>query len=133
MGGSGAIRTFRDLRAWQHAKQLAIEVFHECRTVPKSEVFTVVLQIRRSSESVPNNIAEGFGLGSRPGFLRHLRIARGSLCELDTQREIAIELGLLKPRKGVTELLAETHRLTQALIKSLERSKRPGPEERRQS
>ncbi len=123
------IQSFRDLIAWQRARQLAVEVYHECQTIPKRELFTTVMQLRRSSESVSSNIAEGFGLGARPGFLRHLRIARGSLCEAESQREIAIELGLLTPRDGVAELIAETGRLLQGLITSLERSQAPGPTE----
>ena len=121
------INSFRDLLAWQSSKRLAILVYHECRTVPRVELFTTVAQLRRSSESVPNNTAEGYGMGTRPGFLRHLRIARGSLCELDTQREIAIELGLLRPLEETAPAVAETGRLLQGLINSLQRSTHSGP------
>lgn len=129
----GSIKSFRDLQAWQSAKRLAVAVYHELRTVPRRELFTTVVQMRRSSESVPNNIAEGYGLGTRPGFLKHLRIARGSLCELDTQREIAFELGLMTRAQEADALLGQTARLLQGLINSLERSKSAPPEDRRGS
>lgn len=125
------IRSYRDLLVWQRGKLLAKEIYYECCTMPRAEQFVTVPQMRRSSESVPSNVAEGFGLGTRPGFLRHLRIARGSLCELETPREISLELGLMKARPRTHELLDETHRLLQGLIRSLERSTSAGPESRR--
>jgi four helix bundle protein len=121
------IKTFRDLQAWQEAKSLAVAIYHECQSLPPKELHTSYSQMRRSSESVAHNIAEGFGTGTRPGFLRHLRIARGSLCEIASQREFSVDLGIMGPMDGTAEQLDRTHRVLQALITSLETSQRPGP------
>ncbi|MDX2132764.1 MAG: four helix bundle protein [Planctomycetota bacterium] len=92
-----AIRSHRDLRAWQFAYALGLRVVRATRTFPKHEMFALSLQLRRSSVSVPSNIAEGFGRGSRADYLRFLKIARGSLFEVDTQLRFALDLGYLKP------------------------------------
>ena len=121
------IKTFRDLLAWQQSRALAKAIYLECQSLPAKELHTSYSQMRRSSESVPNNISEGFGTGTRPGFLKHLRIARGSLCEIDSQREFSVELGIMQPIDGTAELMDHARRLLQALITSLEPSSRPGP------
>jgi len=56
-----------------------------------------------------------------PDYLKHLRIARGSLAELSTQYEIASELESLPADTVITELMPEVERVPQALILSLER------------
>lgn len=121
------IKTFRDLQAWQEGKALAKLIYLECQTLPAKELYASYAQMRRSSESVAHNIAEGFGTGTRPGFLRHLRIARGSLCEIESQRELSIEFGIMEPCDGAAEVIDRAHRVLQALITSLETSTRPGP------
>lgn len=124
---NSTIKTFRDLRVWQSAKSMAKAVYHECQSIPAKELRATYDQIRRSSESVPHNIAEGFGNGTRPVFLKHLRIARGSLCELESQRDIAVELGILKSHPETNEEIDRTCRQLQALITSLERSRAKVP------
>jgi four helix bundle protein len=84
--------TYRDLLAWQKAKDLAVRVYKATETFPKSEQFGITSQIRRAAVSVASNIAEGQGRGSKPDFVKFLCVARGSLLELQTQLEIAKEL-----------------------------------------
>ena len=84
--------TYRDLLAWQKAKELAVRVYKATETFTKSEQFGLTSQIRRAAVSVASNVAEGQGRGSKPDFVKFLCVARGSLLELQTQFEIAKEL-----------------------------------------
>jgi four helix bundle protein len=76
--------------------------------------FTLGAQIRRSSTSVPSNIAEGHAHRGNRIFLRHVRIAIGSIAELDTQIEIVVRLRLVGELASA-ELLNEIVRTRQML------------------
>lgn len=92
--GDFLANTYRDLLVWQKAKAVAVGVYRATEQFPKSELFGLTSQMRRAAISVVSNIAEGQGRGSKPDFAKFLCMARGSLLELDTQLEIAGELGL---------------------------------------
>jgi four helix bundle protein len=89
--------SFRDLLAWQKAQGLAVDVCPVCKSFPKDELYGLTSQIRRAAVSVPSNIAEGQGRLTKGEFLQSLGYARGSLLELQTQLEIAKDLGYLSP------------------------------------
>jgi four helix bundle protein len=119
-----AIRTFRDLVAWQKAMELARLVYRVTQAMPSTEQFGLTNQMRRAAYSIPSNIAEGYARQSRPDYLKYLRISRGSLAELSTQMELATALGMIPPDRPVQLLLEETDRVIQFLIMSLERKTR---------
>ncbi|MBX3377564.1 MAG: four helix bundle protein [Phycisphaeraceae bacterium] len=100
--------------------ELAAEIYRETSSMPGSERFGLTNQMRRAAVSVPSNIAEGFGRASRPEFLRFLRMARGSLFELQSHLHIATSLRMIDPHISVNELVAETDRVLQGLIRSIE-------------
>jgi len=85
-------QTFRDLIAWQQAKALARQVYEVTRLFPDEERFGLVIQLRRAAVSIPSNIAEGRGRGTKKDFAHFLMQARGSLYEVETQIELANEL-----------------------------------------
>ena len=87
--------SFRDLTVWQKAMDLVELVYSTTRDWPKEEIYGLTSQVRRAAVSVPSNIAEGQGRNSNKEFLRHLRIAYGSLCELETQLLVAQRLDYL--------------------------------------
>jgi four helix bundle protein len=87
--------SFKDLRVWQDAMKLTIDVYRATSDFPKSEVYGLSQQMRRAAVSIPSNIAEGKGHRSDPEFTRYLLHARGSLLELQTQVMLAGELGYL--------------------------------------
>jgi four helix bundle protein len=91
-----ALRGYRDLRAWQQAMGLVTEIYRVTRTFPKEEQYGLVSQIRRAAVSVPSNLAEGHGRNSRNEFRQFIGQARGSLSEVETQIEIAKNLGYVK-------------------------------------
>jgi four helix bundle protein len=75
------VRDFRDLVAWQLARELKCEVLAFTATLPAARDFRYVGDIRASSASAPANIAEGFGRFGPLEFARFLAIARASLQE----------------------------------------------------
>jgi four helix bundle protein len=80
----GQIHSYRDLIVWQEAMNLAEETYRATAIFPKQEVYGLTAQARRSATSVPANIAEGYGRDSRGAYVQHLRVAQGSLKELET-------------------------------------------------
>ncbi len=115
------VRTFRDLIAWQKAMGLAKEIYQITANLPDTERFGLMSQMRRAAISIPSNIAEGHGRESRTDYLRFLRVARGSLMELHTQLILIEELDFLHVPAPIKELLAETDRVLQGLIRGLQR------------
>ena len=124
--GRWAVHTFRDLRVWERSMELAERVYLLAGCLPDSERFGLASQLKRASVSVPSNIAEGHGRQSRADYLRHLRIARGSLAELRTQLELCARLHLAEPDSQTLDLVDETGRMLQALIRALiEKGRQP--------
>jgi four helix bundle protein len=86
---------FRKLLVWQRAHALVLVVYRISAAFPKHEVYGLTSQLRRASVSVPANISEGHALGSDAQFLRHLRIAQGSLAEVEYYLVLARDLDYL--------------------------------------
>lgn len=97
---------YRDLIAWQKAMALAEAAYHVTSCFPGDEQFGLVNQIRRAAVSIPSNIAEGYGRGSKADFARFLRIALGSTREVETQVILAGRLQLAD-RDQLKQLLAQ--------------------------
>ena len=119
-----AIRTYRDLIAWQKAMDFTETVFRLTESFPKRETYGIASHIRKTALSVPSNIAEGQGRGATADYIRFLRIARGSLQELETQLLLAIRLGYLN-RANEASLFSnseEVSRLISGLMRSLKKS-----------
>jgi four helix bundle protein len=87
--------SYKDLIVWREAKSLASAVYRATESFPKREWYGITSQIRRAAVSVPSNIAEGQGRLTKGEFVQFLGHARGSLQELRTQLEIAVELEYL--------------------------------------
>jgi four helix bundle protein len=92
---SDSIQSYRDLSVWQRARELVIAIYELTAQFPADERFGLTAQVRRSVISVPSNIAEGYGRGARADYLRFLRIARGSLYEVEAQLVLAMDLGFM--------------------------------------
>lgn len=114
-------RTYRELIAWQKAMKLARDAYRLGNLFPKREAFGLVAQVQRAAVSVPSNIAEGHGRLTDLQFRHFLGNARGSLCELQTQIELASDLDYIdsKQVKGFMEQSSEVARLINGLITSL--------------
>ncbi|NEP79880.1 MAG: four helix bundle protein [Okeania sp. SIO3B3] len=101
---------------------MAINCYQITQHFPTSELYGLTSQIRRSCVSVPSNIAEGYGRTSKVEYIRFLRIALGSLRELDTQLIIAKAVNLAKPElfNSIIQEVDELQRLIIATIRKLE-------------
>jgi four helix bundle protein len=87
--------TFKDLLIWQKAINLVTDIYKSTKSFPKDEQFGLTSQIRRSSISIPSNIAEGHGRLGKNDYLKFLNIALSSLFEMQTQIEIAKNINYL--------------------------------------
>jgi four helix bundle protein len=116
-------RRFEELPVWQKAKELAIQIYKATQQGKFLKDFSLTQQIRRSSVSIPCNIAEGFERGYRKEFIQFLYIAKGSAGELRTQLLIATELGYLdeKISKDLRNEVIQTSTQLGALILALKK------------
>ena len=117
------IRNFTDLTVWQRAMDLVVGVYRLTSGYPKSELFVLTSQTRRSAISIASNIAEGFCRASTPTYIKHLNIALGSEAELFSQLECARRLGYAPDADVAAYLrdLSEVGKMLRGLIASLER------------
>jgi len=88
------IESYKDMIVWQQAMDLVVAVYAITRQWPKEELYGLISQARRSATSVPANIAEGFARENRGSYQQFLRIAQGSLKELETHLLIAQRIGI---------------------------------------
>ena len=109
----------KELIVWQKAMAMVTEIYRLTRDFPKEERYGLVSQMRRAAVSIPSNIAEGQSRQSKGEFRQFLGIARGSYAELETQIEIAKNLGFVTTPHLIDEQLAEVGRLLNGLIRSL--------------
>ncbi|HYX14340.1 MAG TPA: four helix bundle protein [Nostoc sp.] len=118
------IRSYQDLRVWQEGMNLAEACYQLTIAFPKEEFYGMTSQIRRAAVSIPANIAEGYGREYHPEYIKLLRIAQGSLKELETHLLLSAraKIGLTETQL-VTPILRQCEsvgRLLRALIRSLE-------------
>ncbi len=118
----GKHRGFRELLVWRQAMDLARDCYLLTKRLPREELYGLSSQIRRAATSVPANIAEGNGRRTRKDYVSFLRIAQGSLRELETHLILVTEVHLVR-REEVAPLLAQLNsvaRLLNRLIQALE-------------
>ncbi|WP_271784343.1 four helix bundle protein [Aquimarina algiphila] len=77
------MRDFKELKVWKKSHELCLLIYDVTKQFPNEEKFGIVSQIRRASVSVPTNISEGCGHDSNNEFKRYLRIASGSISEVE--------------------------------------------------
>lgn len=123
MTGS-SIRSYRDLEVWQESMNLAAACYQVTKVFPREETYGMTSQIRRSAASIPANIAEGYGREYRAEYIQFLRIAQGSLKELETHLLLAqrVEIVTDPTVKPVLQQCETVGKILRALIRSLENS-----------
>ena len=115
------VHSYRDLIVWQKAMALVTRTYQLTRAFPREELYGLTSQARRCAVSIPNNIAEGCGRHSTVDYVRFLRVASGSLFELQTQMEIAKNLRYMNPDDFLAfeDATKEIERMLSSLIQKL--------------
>jgi four helix bundle protein len=115
------MNNFRKLNIWKNSVELATEVYEITIQFPKSELYGLTSQIRRSVISVSSNIAEGAGRQSQKEFIQFLNIAKGSCYELETQLLISKNLKYTSEESylALESELIKIEKMIYALIKKV--------------
>ena len=110
-------RSYRDLTVWKKSMDLANLVYKVSVAFPRVEVYGITSQLRRAAVSVPSNIAEGYGRGTRNDYRLFVGYARGSAYEVETQLLLVQSFNYAdaKTLGEAQQLCAEVGRMLHAL------------------
>lgn len=86
---------------------MVTEAYKITKDFPKDEVYGLSQQIRRAAVAIPSNVAEGYGRQYNKEYKQFLSIAYGSLCELETQYLLSIDLDYIKKNETIENLMKE--------------------------
>lgn len=89
------MRNFLTLEFWKRSHLFTLKVYKITKSFPKEEIFGLTSQMRRSSSSIPTNIAEGAGRNTNPQFAYFLQIASGSCSEIQYQLILSKDLSYI--------------------------------------
>jgi len=120
------VRNFRDLIVWQRSMELSVQIYKITKQFPRDEIYGLTSQIRRAAVSIPSNIAEGQARGTDAAFANHVDIALGSTAELETQLNIASQVGYLDKSdlENIIKMIEEITKMLYGLLNHLRKSKR---------
>jgi four helix bundle protein len=114
---------YKNLKVWADGVNFVVEIYKITARYPKEEKFGLVSQMRRAAVSIPSNIAEGATNRSKKEFSKFIRIAKGSLSELETQIIISFKLGFIteKSYNKIIEQSEQISRMLAGLVRSLKK------------
>ena len=117
------MHNYKNILSWQKSMLLVKEIYTVLNALPTDEKYGLVSQIRRSAISIPSNIAEGSGRGTKKDFKRFLEIAISSSFELETQLLICVDLNYIKANEInlLMKNITEVQRLIYGLINTLKK------------
>ena len=117
------MKDFKKLIVWQKSMELVKVIYQNTKTFPTEEQFGLTSQIKRRAISIPSNIAEGSGRGSKKEMAYFLNIALGSAYELETQLIISKEINYLSNENFEisNSILDEIQKMIFGLKKSLDK------------
>lgn len=117
------MNSYKELKVWEQAMDLAVACYESTKSFPREETYGMTSQIRRCSSSIPANIAEGWGRQSTGDYIRFLRIAQGSLKELETHLILCSRVGLVETSSlpGLESQTQSIGKMLFALIRSLQK------------
>jgi four helix bundle protein len=117
---SKTIQNFTDLKAWQAAHTLRINVLRTIQGFPAEYQFGLAAQLQRCAISVGSNIAEGFGRKSTKDRVHFYVIAKASLIEVQDQLIVSKDMGLINNKKflELADQSIKAHKLLNGLIRA---------------
>ena len=115
------MRDFRELKVWEKAHLLTLQVYGSTKNFPSDERFGLTLQLRRAAASVPMNIAEGCGRESERELARFMSIADGSASEVEYQLLLAGNLKYIQDEtyRELNQQVNEVKRMLNSFIRKL--------------
>lgn len=115
------MKNYHELKVWEKSHLLTLETYKITKTFPKTELFGITSQIRRSCVSIPANIAEGCGRNSDAEFSRVLVISMGSASELEYLIQLAHDLTYINhiEFEELTKNIVEVKKMLTSLIQKL--------------
>jgi four helix bundle protein len=115
------IRSYRDLKIWQHGMDVAVDLYRLTAAFPKFERYGLSSQMQRAAVSIPSNVAEGHARDSTKEYLHHVSIAIGSLAELETQVILSgrLQYATTTRSEGLLQQLDEAGKMLYGLQRSL--------------
>jgi four helix bundle protein len=115
------MRDFREIKVWEKAHRLTLAVYKITKAFPREELYGMLAQIRRSSASIPANIAEACGRATNAEFAHFLQIAMGSATELEYHLLLAHDLSFISDLEytSLAEDVSEVKRMLTAFIQTL--------------
>ena len=117
------IESYKQLIVWQKSIELVFEVYTITEKFPKSELYGLSNQMRRSAVSIPSNIAEGYKRKGLSEYVQFLSIADASAAELETQTIIAKRLYSKLDFYKEESLLTEVQKMLPVIITKLKAKK----------
>ena len=93
------MQNYKDLKVWEKAHQLTLNVYKESKLFPKDELYSLTSQLRRATSSIPANIAEGCGKNSQADLANFLNISLGSANEAEYFILLSKDLNYLSEEK----------------------------------
>jgi four helix bundle protein len=121
----GRVNSYRELKVWQEAMAIARNCYSLTAQFPKEELFGLTSQVRRSAASIAANIAEGHGRENTGSFIQFLRVAQGSLKELETHLMLAEQVKVCAVA-GAQPILVQCEslgKMLRSLIRALQAKK----------
>lgn len=116
------MHNYKELNVWKRSIKLCATIYKLTANFPIEERFGLISQMRRASVSVPSNIAEGGGRRRDREFLQFLGVAHGSICELESQLYVSVELEFVDFEQidSITSEITEIQKMLYALIQKFE-------------
>ena len=124
---------FTELRTWQAARKLRLELYRLTNNFPEEEKFGLAAQIRRAAVSVTANLAEGYGRFSYQENIQFCRQSRASVYELRDHLTTALDAGYLSRDKfrELNTVALDVTRLLNGYIRSTKKLQNQDKERRK--